>query len=43
MKFDTQISNAIDNEARRQHEGLDLDASGSFVSEVVLEPAFGID
>src|SRR6204780_4233608 len=36
---DPQISNAIDNEARRQHEGLELIASENFVSEAVLEAA----
>ena len=37
--FDTdpQIANAIDNEVRRQHEGLELIASENFVSEAVLE------
>jgi len=37
--FDTDplISNAIDNEVRRQHEGLELIASENFVSEAVLE------
>src|SRR6202171_5958986 len=38
-EVDPQISNAIDNEARRQHEGLELIASENFVSEAVLEPA----
>src|ERR1700687_3292444 len=33
------IANAIDNEARRQHEGLELIASENFVSEAVLEAA----
>src|ERR1700689_4416388 len=36
---DPQIANAIDNEARRQHEGLELIASENFVSEAVLEAA----
>lgn len=36
---DPQISAAIDNEARRQHEGLELIASENFVSEAVLEAA----
>ena len=36
---DPQISNAIDNEVRRQHEGLELIASENFVSEAVLEAA----
>src|SRR5438445_12528786 len=34
---DHEISAAIDNEVRRQHEGLDLIASENFVSEAVLE------
>src|SRR3979409_1388268 len=38
-EVDPQISNAIDNEARRQHEGLELIASENFVSEAVLEAA----
>src|SRR5437016_1031551 len=36
-EVDLQIANAIDNEARRQHEGLELIASENFVSEAVLE------
>jgi glycine hydroxymethyltransferase len=36
---DPQIATAIDNEARRQHEGLELIASENFVSEAVLEAA----
>src|SRR5260370_32482981 len=36
---DPQIAVAIDNEARRQHEGLELIASENFVSEAVLEAA----
>src|SRR5712672_3072796 len=36
---DAQIAAAIDNEARRQHEGLELIASENFVSEAVLEAA----
>jgi glycine hydroxymethyltransferase len=36
---DTQIAAAIDNETRRQHEGLELIASENFVSEAVLEAA----
>src|SRR5580658_424210 len=36
---DPHIANAIDNEARRQHEGLELIASENFVSEAVLEAA----
>ena len=35
---DPQIAAAIDNETRRQHEGLELIASENFVSEAVLEP-----
>jgi glycine hydroxymethyltransferase len=38
-QVDPEISNAIDNEARRQHEGLELIASENFVSEAVLEAA----
>src|SRR5258708_8058924 len=38
-EVDPQISNAIDNEARRQHEGLELIASENFVREAVLEAA----
>ena len=34
---DPQIAAAIDNEERRQHEGLELIASENFVSEAVLE------
>jgi glycine hydroxymethyltransferase len=34
---DAPIATAIDNEARRQHEGLELIASENFVSEAVLE------
>jgi glycine hydroxymethyltransferase len=36
-EVDPEISAAIDNEARRQHEGLELIASENFVSEAVLE------
>src|SRR6266496_4657729 len=36
---DPQIAAAIDNENRRQHEGLELIASENFVSEAVLEAA----
>jgi glycine hydroxymethyltransferase len=36
---DPQIAAAIDNEVRRQHEGLELIASENFVSEAVLEAA----
>src|SRR5260370_9019943 len=38
-EVEPQIANAIDNEARRQHEGLELIASENFVSEAVLEAA----
>src|SRR6204780_2991448 len=38
---DPQIAAAIDNEERRQHEGLELIASENFVSEAVLEAAGG--
>ncbi len=34
---DPQIAAAIDNEVRRQHDGLELIASENFVSEAVLE------
>ena len=34
---DPEIAGAIDNETRRQHEGLELIASENFVSEAVLE------
>src|SRR5438128_8563165 len=36
---DPQVASAIDNEVRRQHEGLELIASENFVSEAVLEAA----
>ena len=36
---DPQIAEAIANEERRQHEGLELIASENFVSEAVLEAA----
>src|ERR1700684_3397376 len=36
-EVDPEISNAIENEVRRQHEGLELIASENFVSEAVLE------
>src|SRR3979490_2391033 len=38
-EVDPQIANAIDNEARRQHEGLELIGSENFVSMAVLEAA----
>jgi glycine hydroxymethyltransferase len=39
FEADPQIAAAIDNETRRQHEGLELIASENFVSEAVLEAA----
>jgi glycine hydroxymethyltransferase len=36
---DPEIASAIDDEVRRQHEGLELIASENFVSEAVLESA----
>jgi glycine hydroxymethyltransferase len=36
---DPDIAAAVDNETRRQHEGLELIASENFVSEAVLEAA----
>ncbi len=39
QKVDPEIAAAIDNEVRRQHEGLELIASENFVSEAVLEAA----
>jgi glycine hydroxymethyltransferase len=38
-EVDPEVANAIDNEVRRQHEGLELIASENFVSEAVLEAA----
>ncbi len=38
-ELDPEIATAIDNEARRQHEGLELIASENFVSKAVLEAA----
>ncbi len=38
-EVDPEIATAIDNETRRQHEGLELIASENFVSEAVLEAA----
>lgn len=38
-QVDPQIAAAIENETRRQHEGLELIASENFVSEAVLEAA----
>src|SRR6204780_3235113 len=39
LEVDPEIAAAIDNEVRRQHEGLELIASENFVSEAVLEAA----
>ena len=39
FEVDPEVATAIDNEARRQHEGLELIASENFVSEAVLEAA----
>src|ERR1700757_4195305 len=39
FESDPAIAAAIDNETRRQHEGLELIASENFVSEAVLEAA----
>src|SRR5207248_7981211 len=36
-EVDSQVASAIDNEVRRQHEGLELIASENFTSEAVLE------
>src|SRR6201981_1810432 len=36
-EVDPDVANAIANEERRQHEGLELIASENFVSEAVLE------
>ena len=38
-EFDPEVFAAIENEQRRQHEGLELIASENFVSEAVLEAA----
>jgi glycine/serine hydroxymethyltransferase len=38
-EVDPAIAQAIENEERRQHEGLELIASENFVSEAVLEAA----
>jgi len=38
-EVDPQVAHAIENEERRQHEGLELIASENFVSEAVLEAA----
>jgi glycine hydroxymethyltransferase len=37
LEVDPEVATAIDNEVRRQHEGLELIASENFVSEAVLE------
>src|SRR5580704_17086940 len=37
LEVDPEIAATIDNEVRRQHEGLELIASENFVSETVLE------
>ena len=37
IDIDPQVAAAIDNETRRQHEGLELIASENFVSDAVLE------
>ncbi len=37
FEVDPDVANAISNEERRQHEGLELIASENFVSEAVLE------
>src|SRR5438067_11527889 len=41
-EVDPEIAQAVDNEQRRQHEGLELIASENFVSEAVLEAAGSI-
>jgi len=38
-EIDSAVAQAIENEERRQHEGLELIASENFVSEAVLEAA----
>jgi len=38
-EVDPDVAAAVDNETRRQHEGLELIASENFVSEAVLEAA----
>src|SRR6202008_4755082 len=38
-EVDPEVFQAIENEERRQHEGLELIASENFVSEAVLEAA----
>src|ERR1700709_2780985 len=38
-EVDLEVAQAIENEERRQHEGLELIASENFVSEAVLEAA----
>src|ERR1041385_9408439 len=39
FEIDPEVALAIDNETRRQHEGLELIASENFVSDAVLEAA----
>ncbi len=39
VEFDPEVAAAIENEQRRQHEGLELIASENFVSEAVMEAA----
>src|SRR5499433_2773004 len=39
FEVDPEVAAAIENETRRQHEGLELIASENFVSEAVLEAA----
>ncbi|HWZ44484.1 MAG TPA: serine hydroxymethyltransferase [Candidatus Saccharimonadales bacterium] len=39
LAADPDVARAIDNEAQRQHEGLELIASENFVSEAVLQAA----
>ena len=39
LAADPEIAEAIDNEVRRQQEGLELIASENFVSQAVLQAA----
>src|SRR5882757_10228066 len=41
-EVDPEVAAAIDHEAVRQHEGLELIASENFVSEAVLEAASSV-
>jgi glycine hydroxymethyltransferase len=41
-QIDPEVAAALDNETRRQHEGLEMIASENFVSEAVLEAAGSI-